>query len=205
MVLALAQPQNTADGLFTLSPVPTTCKSAPVPWNPRPPLMRKPFMLDAAAVVKELALRAVVLVIVACFPFNAVATFTPAIVTAATLKLLFVVSTSCFAAMVVAMSTPLKYSWGANRLDWTMAEPDISMEGALKGALQTILPAEMPRRSTLFESASDNVPDAGLIRAHVRVPTVTRDELVSAACFPASSLDRLVTSEIAIGPLDCCA
>ena len=79
--------------------------------------MRNPFMLDAAAVVKELALRAVVLVIVGCFPFNAVATFTPAIVTAATLRLLLVVSASCFAASVVAMSTPAKYSRGVNRLD----------------------------------------------------------------------------------------
>ena len=86
-----------------------------------------------------------------------------------------------------------------------MAEPEISIEGALKGALQTILPALIPRRSTLFESASDNVPDAGLIRAHVRVLTVIRDELVSVACFPKSSLDKLVTSEIEMGPVDCCA
>ena len=65
-----------------------------------------------------------------------------------------------------------------------MAEPAISMDGALTGALQTMLPAEIPMRSTLFESASDKVPDAGLIRAHVRVLTVTRDELLSVFCFP---------------------
>ena len=86
-----------------------------------------------------------------------------------------------------------------------MAEPAVSMEGALTGALQTMLFAEMPSRSTLSLSASDNVPDAGLIRAHVRVLTVTRDELVSVACFAASSLDRFVTSDIAMGPVDCCA
>ena len=109
--------------------------------------MRRPFILDAEAVVRELALRAVLLVIEACFPFNAVATspitgnetdatlraeldvsvgcfpfsavatFTPAIVTAATLRLLLVVSESCFAPMVVAISTPAKYSRGVNRLD----------------------------------------------------------------------------------------
>ena len=84
-----------------------------------------------------------------------------------------------------------------------MADPAISMDGALTGALQTMLPAEIPMRSPLFESASDSVPEAGLTRAHVRVPTVIRDELVSVACFPASSLLRLVTSEIAIGPVDC--
>ena len=47
---------------------------------------------------------------VGCFPFKAVATSNPAIVTAATLKLLLVVSAFCFAAIVVAISTPLKYS-----------------------------------------------------------------------------------------------
>ena len=78
------------------------------------------------------------------------------------------------------------------------------MDGALTGALQTMLPADIPMRSTLFESASDKVPDAGLTRAHVRVLTVITDELVSVFCFPASSLVRLVTSEIAI-VVDCCA
>ena len=77
MVLALAHPQNTADGLLTLSPVPVTCKSAPVPWNPRPPVMRRPFRLDAEAVVRELALRAVVLTIDGCFPFNALTMLVP--------------------------------------------------------------------------------------------------------------------------------
>ena len=67
-----------------------------------------------------------------------------------------------------------------------MAEPAISILGALTGALHTILPAEIPSRSTLSESAIDNVPDAGLIRAQVKVPTVTRDELVKVACFDAN-------------------
>ena len=84
-----------------------------------------------------------------------------------------------------------------------MAEPAISIDGALTGALQTMLPAEIPMRSTLSLSASDSVPDAGLTRAHVRVPTVIRDELVSAACFDANCAERSVTSEIAIGPVDC--
>ena len=86
-----------------------------------------------------------------------------------------------------------------------MAEPAISIDGALTGALHTILPAEIPSRSTLSESAIDNVPDAGLIRAHVKVPTVTRDELVRVACFDANWVDRSVTSAIAMGPVDCCA
>ena len=79
--------------------------------------MIKPFRVDVLEVVNELALRAVLVVIEACFPFSAVATFTPAIVTAATLRLLLVVSASCFAASVVDISTPPKYSRGVNRLD----------------------------------------------------------------------------------------
>ena len=123
----------------------------------------------------------------------------------ATFNALLFVSRFCLPAMVVAMSTPVKYSWGANRLDWTMAEPDISIDGALTGALHTMLPALIPSRSTLFESASDNVPDAGLIRAHVKVPTVTRDELLKVGCLDANWLDKSVTSAIAMGPVDCCA
>ena len=124
-------------------------------------------MVDALTVVNELALKAVATVIELCFVANAAATFTPPIVTADTFRLLFVVRASCFAAIVVAMSTPLKYSWGANRLDPTMAEPAISIDGALTGALHTMLPAETPRRSTLLLSAIDKVPVGGLIRAHV--------------------------------------
>ena len=84
-----------------------------------------------------------------------------------------------------------------------MAEPDISIDGALTGALQTMLPAEIPMRSTLSLSASDRVPEAGLTRAHVRVLAVIRDELVSASCFDANCVERSVTSEIAMGPVDC--
>ena len=80
--------------------------------------MRKPFMVDALEVVNELALRAVLVVIEACFPFNAVAT-SPITgnETDATLRAELVVSVACFAAMVVAISTPAKYSRGANKLD----------------------------------------------------------------------------------------
>ena len=168
--------------------------------------MRKPFMVDALEVVNELALRAVLVVIEACFWLSAVATFTPAIVTAATFRLLLVVSTSCFAAMVVVMSVPPRYK-GPVRiiLDPITAEPAISIDGADTGALKTALPAEIPSRSTLLLSAKLNVPDAGLTRAQVRVPTVTRDELVSVACFDASWVDRSVMSAIAMGPVDCCA
>ena len=86
-----------------------------------------------------------------------------------------------------------------------MAEPAISIDGALRGALHTTLPAEIPSRSTLLLSAIDNVPDAGLIRAQVRVPIVIKDELVSVGCLLASELVKSVTSEIAMGPVDCCA
>ena len=79
--------------------------------------MRNPFMVDALTVVNELALIAVATVIVACFVANAAATFVPPIVTADTLRLLLVVKTSCFAASVVDISTPAKYSRGVNRLD----------------------------------------------------------------------------------------
>ena len=190
MVFALAQPQNTADGLLTLSPVPQTCKSAPVPWNPRPPVIRNPCMLDAAAVVREFALRAVVLVIDGCFPLRAVATFpVPVIVTLAavtedTFRAEPVVSVACFSERVVAMSVPLRYSGPVSiMLDPIMAEPATSIDGALTGALNTALPAEIPSRSTLLLSAKLNVPDAGLIRAQVNSLIATIDELVSVACF----------------------
>ena len=64
-----------------------------------------------------------------------------------------------------------------------MAEPAISIDGALTGALNTALPAEIPSRSTLLLSAKLNVPDAGLIRAQVNSLIATIDELLSVACF----------------------
>ena len=73
----LAVPQSTALVLFTLSPVPHTCRFAPVFEEPCPPVMRKPLRLDALLVVRELALRAVLVVMVACFPFSAVMTLVP--------------------------------------------------------------------------------------------------------------------------------
>ena len=103
-------PHKHADVLYTASPVPVSRRLAPVLLVPCPPLMRNPFMVDALTVVNELALIAVATVIVACFVANAAATFVPPIVTADTLRLLLVVKTSCFAASVVAISTPPKYS-----------------------------------------------------------------------------------------------
>ena len=74
----------------------------------------------------------------------------------------------CFDEMVVLMSTPARYKGPARIiLDPTIAEPAISIDGALTGAENTALPAEIPSRSTLFESAKLNVPDAGFIRAQV--------------------------------------
>ena len=87
-------------------------------------------------------------------------------------------------------------------LDPIMAEPATSIDGALTGAENTALPAEIPNLSTPPASARLKVPDAGFTRAHVSWFRLTDDELVSVACFPASSLDRLVMSAIAIGPVD---
>ena len=81
-------------------------------------MRRLPLMvLMAVPVVMLETVMAELDVSVGCFPLSAVATFTPAIVTAATLRLLLVVKTSCFAASVVDISTPAKYSRGVNRLD----------------------------------------------------------------------------------------
>ena len=53
-------------------------------------------MLDALAVVRELALKAVLEVMVGCFAANALVMFVPAIDTLATLMELLDVSVSCF-------------------------------------------------------------------------------------------------------------
>ena len=89
-------------------------------------------------------------------------------------------------------------------LDPIMAEPATSIDGALTGAENTALPAEIPSRSTPFESAKLNVPDAGFTREHVSWLNVTEDEEVSVACFPASAAVNPVTSDIAIA-VDACA
>ena len=68
-------------------------------------------------------------------------------------------------------------------LELMMAEPATSIDGALTGAVNTALPAAMPSRSTPFESARLNVPDAGLIRAQVSSLIATIDELLSVDCF----------------------
>ena len=108
-------------------------------------------------------------------------------------------------AMVVSMFVPPRYNGPAKiRLDEITAEPLMSIDGAVTGHENTaVLP--MPSLSTLVESARLNVPDTGLIRAHVRVLNVTTDELVSVCCLLASASDRPTTSDMATGPVDACA
>ena len=121
-------------------------------------------MLLDAPVVRELALRLVLEVMVACRAFNAVATFpTPVMVTLAadtefTLRLLFVDSASCFAAMVDDMSVPFKYIGPASiMLDPITADPPMSIDGALTAQPNVALLLVSPSRSTLFESAKRSV------------------------------------------------
>ncbi len=121
-------------------------------------------MLLSPLVVRELALRLVLDVMVVCLVPNAVATFpTPVMVTLAadtefTLRLLFVDSASCFAAMVVAMSVPFKYKGPVIRalLPHTML-PVTSKDCALTAQLNVALLLVSPSRSTLFESAKRSV------------------------------------------------
>ncbi len=101
-------------------------------------------MLLYALVVRELALRLVLDVIVACFEANAAATspipviVTLAAATDATLKALLVVSAACFVERVVARSVPFKYNGPVRiMLDEMIAEPLTSKEGALTGQLNT--------------------------------------------------------------------
>ena len=95
---------------------------------PAPPVIRKPFILDVLVVVRELALRAVLLVIVGCFP-----------------------------AIVVLMSTPARYNGPASiMLLPTIAEPLTSMEDALTGHENTAVLAS-PSLSVPPESARRSV------------------------------------------------
>ena len=55
------------------------------------------------------------------------------------------------------------------------AEPATSNDGALTGAENTALPAEIPSRSTPFESARLNVAVAGFTRAQVNSLSCTVD------------------------------
>ena len=143
---------------------------------------------------------------VATFPRPPVIVMPVVADTDATFNALLVVSAACLAAMVVAMSTPFKYKGPASIMEDPMtAEPATSNDGALREALHTTLPAEIPSRSTLLLSAKLNVPDAGLIRAHVSSLNATMDELVRVACFPESATVSPVTSDMATGPVDCCA
>ena len=127
-----------------------------------------------------------------------------------TLTALLVVNVFCFAPTAadisVMMSVPPKYRGPVMRAELPqIKEPDTSKDGAVTGAENTALLAEIPSRSTLLLSAKLNVPDAGLIRAHVRVPNVTKDELDKTPCFAANCAVKSVTSAIAIGPDDACA
>ena len=90
---------------------------------------------------------------------------------------------------------------GVKRLLPQVTLPEQSREGALTGHEKTAVLAS-PNLSVPSASARLKVPDAGFTRAHVSWFRLTEDELVSVACFPASSLDRLVMSAIAIGPVD---
>ena len=156
----------------------TTLSCAPqVATFPRPPVIVMPVVADTVAAATEFTFRA-----------------------------LLVVSAACLAAMVVAMSTPFKYKGPASIMEDPMtAEPATSNDGALREALHTTLPAEIPSRSTLLLSAKLNVPDAGLIRAHVSSLNATMDELVNVACLFESAAVSPVTSDMATGPVDCCA
>ena len=140
---------------------------------------------------------------------NAVDTFpTPVMVTLAadtdpTFRLLLGVSASCRAAISDAISVPFKYSAGTSKDDPTIAEPLISIDGAVTEHENTaVLP--MPSLSTSLESARDNVPVEGLIQAHVRVPNVAKDELVSTACLLLSASVNSTTSAVAT-VVDVCA
>ena len=107
---------------------------------------------------------------------------------------------------VVCKSTPAKYSGPASiMLDPIMAEPATSIDGALTGAENTAAPAARPSRSTPFESARLNVPDAGFTRAQVSSDSCSELEEVSVACFPASAAVSPVTSAMPTGPEDDCA
>ena len=82
--------------------------------------------------------------------------------------------------------------------------PDTSRDGALSGHENTAV-LESPNLSVPPQSARLKVPDAGFIRAQVSTLRLTKDELVSVACFPSSAAVNPVTSAMATGPVDCCA
>ena len=107
-----------------------------------------------------------------------------------------------FAAMVVRMLVPFRYKTGTSKDEPITAEPLMSIEGAVTGAENTALPAEIPSRSTPSGSAKLRVPDAGFTRAQVSWLRLSTDELVSVACFCASASVSPVTSPMAAGPVD---
>ena len=82
--------------------------------------------------------------------------------------------------------------------------PDTSRDGALTGHENTAV-LDKPSLSVPPLSARLKVPDAGFIRAQVSTLRLTKDELVSVACFPSSAAVNPVTSAMATGPVDCCA
>ena len=82
--------------------------------------------------------------------------------------------------------------------------PDTSKDDMLTGHENTAVLAS-PSLSTPPASARLKVPDAGFIRAQVSTLRLTKDELVSVACFPSSAAVTPVTAAMATGPVDCCA
>ena len=93
-----------------------------------------------------------------------------------------------FAAMVVMMLVPFKYNGPAKiMLDEMVAEPLMSIDGALTGQEKTALLAEIPSRSTLLASAKDNVQDDGLIRAQLSSLSCNTEVEPNNACFPAKA------------------
>ena len=188
--------------------------------------------LDALLVVRELALKGVLAVMVACFPLSAVTMLVPATVsdppivafpptasvefkTAApsacssrnamtsrpcisalhvTLAIdsceVELMDTPAFAAIVVIMLVPFKYSGPATSKDDPItAEPLMSIDGALTAQENTALLADIPSRSTLLASARDRVVDAGLIRAQVSSLSCSVDVELSNACFALNGYD----------------
>ena len=212
-------PHSTALVLYVGSPVPVTRRLAPVPFWPCPPEMRNPPLMVLAAVVDtEATLRAEPLERVGCLAFIAVATSPIPVkvmllvalsvdaATDCTFNALLVVRAFCFVAISADRSVPFTYNGPASiMLDPITAEPAISIDGAVTAQENTALPAEIPSRSTPFESARLNVAVAGFMRAQVNSLNANELELDKTACFPLSASVKPVTSAMATGPVDACA
>ena len=111
-----------------------------------------------------------------------------------------------FAAIVVMMSVPFRYSGPARiMLDPTVTEPLTSRDGALTAQENTALLAEIPSRSTPPESARLRVVVAGFTREQVSSLSCSVDDDVSNPFFESRAACSPVTSAITLGPLDDCA